>query len=68
MGWLSMHTEEEQSQIKAACLLLRYRTTDPSSKSYKYYSYHSISKALRVPYNTVQHVCRYAVTPKRKPR
>ena len=47
-------------------MLLRYRCTDPSATSHIYISYLQIAKALRVPYNTVQHICRYAVEPRRQ--
>lgn len=46
---------------------MRYRCTDPTLTSYKYVSYLKISKALGVPYNTVQHLCRHALKPKRPP-
>jgi len=46
---------------------LRYRCTDPTATSYKHLSYLKISKALGVPYNTVQHLCRHALKPKRPP-
>ena len=66
MPWLLRQSQTDQTQIKTACLLLRYRCTDPTASSYKYISYQNISKALSVPYNTVQHICRSALKPPRQ--
>ena len=44
-------------------LLLRFRRTDPTPASYKYVAYNTISKALNIPYNSVQHICRHALKP-----
>ena len=66
MSWLLKRSQSDQIQIKTACLLLRYRCTDPTASSYKYISYQNISKALSVPYNTVQHICRSALKPPRQ--
>lgn len=66
MSWLLKRSQQEQYQIKTACLLLRYRCTEPTATSYKYFSYNNISKALKVPYNTVQYICRRALEPQRQ--
>ena len=48
-----------------AVLLLRFRCTVPTPTSFKYISYDAISRALNIPYNTVQHICRQALKPAR---
>ena len=46
-----------KAEIRDAVLLLRFRTTKPKAGCKDYSSYACISRALRVNYNTVQHVC-----------
>ena len=54
---------EERRQIAEAVLLLRFQTTRPSSSTLHYRTYAGIAGALRVPYGTVQHICRRATAP-----
>ena len=49
-------------------MLLRFRCTAPEMNSCRYFSYKKIAKALSIPYNTVQHICRYALRPAREPK
>ena len=55
---LSKYPEQVQAEIREAVLLLRFGCTAPMANSTKYIPYNAISKALNVPYNTVQHICR----------
>jgi hypothetical protein len=68
MKRLSKYTGQEQTEIKAAVLLLRFRCTDPTPSSHKYVGYSAISKALNISYNTVQHICRLTLTPSKQIR
>ena len=43
---------EERRQITDAVLLLRFRTTQPTSSSLSYFTYSGIAKAFRVPCST----------------
>ena len=61
-------SKQRQSEIRSSVCLLRFRTDSPSSKSKLFSSYATISRVLVVPYNTVVHLCRYALKPKRKPK
>ena len=42
-------------------LLLRFRCETPPHLSHTYVSYGAISKAFNISYNSVQHICRYAL-------
>ena len=50
-----------KTEIRDAVLLLRFRTIKPKAGCTIYSSYARIARALRVNYNTVQHVCRHAL-------
>jgi hypothetical protein len=63
MKKLLQYTEQEQAQIKTAVLLLRFRCETPTHTSYKHVSYSTISRALNVSYNSVQHICVQALMP-----
>ena len=52
--------------MRTAVLLIRYRTTTPTSKSKKYVSYKRIASTLNLTENEVQHICRKALMPTRK--
>ena len=54
-----------QEQLRQATLMLRFRTTQPTSKSYKYLSYNVISKTLNLTQNEVQYICRKSLKPKK---
>ena len=60
--------KQRQSEIRSSVYLLRFRTDSPSFKSKVFRSYANISRMLAVPYNTVQHLCRYGLKTKRKPK
>jgi transposase len=51
--------KETREQIRKCVLLIRYRTTQPNAWSKKYVSIERVAKTLGVPYNLVQHLCRY---------
>ena len=53
MKQLSKYTKQDQSEIKIAVLLLRFRCTNPTAFSHKYVAYSAISKSLNIPYTTV---------------
>ena len=57
-----------QQSVRASVCLLRFQTEHPCSKPKAFMSYAAISRVLAVPYNTVVHLCRYALKPKRKPK
>ena len=50
-----------KAEIRDAVLLLRFRTIKPKTGCTIYSSYAHIRRALRMNYNTVQHVCRHAL-------
>ena len=58
--------EKRKSELRTAVLLIRYRSTTPSSKSTKYVSYKRIASVLNLTENEVQHICRKALMPTRK--
>ena len=60
--------KQRQSEIRSSVYFLRFRTESPSFKAKVFSSYATISRTLAVPYNTVQHLCRYALKTKRKPK
>ena len=47
-----------QDKLRQATLMLRFRTTQPIWKSYKYLTYKVIAKTLNLTYNEVQYICR----------
>jgi hypothetical protein len=58
-------SDELQEQVRSIVLQLRFRTTKPTTKSYKYIGYARIAKAVRLTCYEIQHICRKAVCPKR---
>ena len=52
--------------MRTAVLLLRFRREDPKPASPRYVAYGTISKALDISYNSVQHICRRALKPASK--
>ena len=60
-------TPDQKEQRRTAVLLLRFRTTSPTKDSQKYQTYSKIAKAVRLDYNSVQHICKQATTPKQPP-
>ena len=44
---------KEKAELKAAVLLIYFRTDQPSSKTLKYVSYRRIAKVLNLTYNEV---------------
>ena len=59
-------SEEQRTVLRQTVLLLRFRDTLPTPTSHKFFSYNTIAKAVGVPYNTVQHLCRHALQPTKK--
>ena len=59
-------SEEQKTVLRQTVLLLRFRDTLPTPTSHKFFSYNTIAKAVGVPYNTVQHLCRHALQPTKK--
>ena len=57
------YTMQQQSELKEATLLIRFRRTDPTPTSHKYVSYSRIAKALGISYGSVQHICTEAIKP-----
>ena len=55
---------DERNELRRVVLLLRFRTDTPTVMARKYLSYKNISQYLKVPYGTVQHLCRWH--PKKK--
>ena len=45
--------KQVQEEVLHAILLLRFRTTEPKTKTAKFMSYAHISKAVSQPYNVV---------------
>lgn len=51
--------------LRAAALLIRFRTTKPSKKGYKFATYKTIASILNLTQNEVQHICRKALKPQK---
>ena len=51
--------------LRAAALLIRFRTTKPSKKGYKFATYKTIASILNLTQNKVQHICRKALKPQK---
>ena len=62
MKYLKMD-EKRKSELRTAALLIRFRSTKPSLKSRKYFSYKNIALTLNLTVNEVQHICRKALMP-----
>ena len=60
------YSKENQSELRKAALLIRFRTSTPSAKSFKYVSYKSIASILNLNVNEVQHICRKALLPEKR--
>ena len=58
-------TSEKKSALSIAALLIRFRTTQPTKKSWKFVTYRTIASALNLTQNEVQHICRKALKPKK---
>ena len=55
----------KKTALRTAALLIRFRTTQPTTKSRKYATYKTIASTLNLTQNEVQHICRNALKPKR---
>ena len=55
--------EKHKSEMRTAVLLIRFRTTTPTSKSKKYVSYKRIASTLNLTENEVQHIGRKSLIP-----
>jgi len=51
--------------LRTAALLIRFRTTKPSKKAYKFATYKIIASILNLTQNEVQHICRKALKPQK---
>ena len=51
--------------MRTVALMIRFRTTQPSIKSWKYATYKTIAAALNLTQNEVQHICRKALKPQK---
>ena len=60
------YSKENQTELRKAALLIRFRTSTPSAKSFKYVSYKIIAAMLNLTVNEVQHICRKALLPEKK--
>ena len=58
-------TTEKKAAICTAALLIRFRTTKPTIKSWKFATYRTIASALNLTQNEVQHICRKALKPRK---
>ena len=58
-------TKEKKTALRTAALLIRFKTTQPTIKSWKYATYKTIAAALNLTQNEVQHICRKALKPKK---
>ena len=56
---------EKKAALRTAALMIRFRTTKPTIKSWKYATYRTIASVLNLTPNEVQHICRKALEPKR---
>ena len=55
--------DERRSERRQAVLLLRFRSTEPSSSSRKYVTYRRIAAFVNLSVYEVQHICRKALLP-----
>ena len=58
----------EQVNLREAILSLRYGPTKANRRPKLFKSLADISKALKVPYHSVQHICRYKYKPAKSKR
>ena len=56
-------TEKRKTELRAIVLLLRFRTNQPTVKSFTYASYKVIAGVLNLTWHEVQHICRKALQP-----
>ena len=56
---------EKKAVLRKAALMIRFRTTQPTTKSRKYATYKTIAATLNLSQNEVQHICRKAFKPQR---
>ena len=59
-------TKQQQAELKEAVLMLRFGHTKDQRKPKAVHSYIDIAKALSLPYNIVQHLCRFKPVTERK--
>ena len=57
--------QKRKDKLKAAALIIRFRTTQPTAKSKKYATYKTIAATLNLTENEVWHICRKALVPKK---
>ena len=54
-------TAEKKAALRTAALMIRFRSTNPTVKSWKYVSYKTIAATLNLTPNEVQQICRKAL-------
>ena len=59
-------TKQQQAELKEAVLILRFGPTKDQRKPKAVHSYIDIARALGLPYNLVQHICRFKPVPQRR--
>ena len=59
-------SEDLRNQLKQAALLLRFRTSTPTTKSPRYLTYAAIASTLNLTCNEVQYLCTKALKPPKK--
>ena len=52
---------KRKEQLRAAVLLIRFRSITPNTVSRKFATYNTISKSLNLTQYEVQHICRKAL-------
>ena len=58
-------TWSKKAALRKAALMIRFRTTQPSTKSRKYATYKTIAATLNLTQNEVQHICRQGLKPQK---
>ena len=56
---------DKMADLRRAALLIRFRSTHPTTKSIKYATYKTIASILNLTQNEVQHICRKALKPQK---
>ncbi len=59
-------SKELRNQLRTSCLLCRFRCTDPTVKSRRYFSYKTIAATLGLTCYEVEHICQSALLTKKE--
>lgn len=57
--------QQRRAELRTAVLLIRYRSTQPTSPIRKFQTYKAIAANLNLTVHEVQHICRKALLPKK---